>query len=75
MTAPAPALALHGISLRLGDGDTAVTALDRARAREVVELLARETRAEGTATVMVTHDPAILDAADRVHEMSDGRLT
>jgi len=55
--------------------DEPTSALDRARAREVVELLARETRAEGTATVMATHDPAILDAADRVHEMSDGHLT
>ena len=55
--------------------DEPTSALDRARAREVVELLARETRAEGTATVMVTHDPAILDAADRVHELTDGQLT
>ena len=55
--------------------DEPTSALDRQRAREVVELLARETHTERTATVMVTHDPAILDVADRVHEMSDGRLT
>ncbi|GAA2478640.1 ABC transporter ATP-binding protein [Streptomyces thermolineatus] len=55
--------------------DEPTSALDRARAAEAVRLLAEQTHAQSTATVMVTHDTATLDAADRVHEMMDGRLT
>ena len=55
--------------------DEPTSALDRARARAIVDLLAEQTRAQGTATVMVTHDTEILDAADRVLTLRDGRLT
>ncbi|MFR0358190.1 ABC transporter ATP-binding protein [Streptomyces sediminimaris] len=55
--------------------DEPTSALDRARARDVVNLLAEQTRARTTATVMVTHDTEILDAADRVLSLRDGRLT
>lgn len=55
--------------------DEPTAALDRARSAEVVELLARETRAAAVATVMVTHDHDILDRCDRVLHMADGRLT
>ncbi|MEU2053876.1 ABC transporter ATP-binding protein [Streptomyces bungoensis] len=55
--------------------DEPTSALDRARARDIVELLAQQTRAHRTATVMVTHDTEILDAADHVLVMRDGRLT
>lgn len=55
--------------------DEPTSALDRARARAIVDLLAQQTRAQGTATVMVTHDTEILDAADRVLTLRDGRLT
>ncbi|GLW59590.1 ABC transporter ATP-binding protein [Kitasatospora phosalacinea] len=55
--------------------DEPTSALDRARAREVVDLLAEQTRAHRTATVMVTHDHEILDAADRVLTLRDGRLS
>lgn len=54
--------------------DEPTSALDRVRAAEAVRLLAEQTREHGTGTVMVTHDTAILDAADRVHEMRDGCL-
>lgn len=54
--------------------DEPTSALDRARAREIVDLLATQTRAHHTATVMVTHDHEILDAADRVLTLRDGRL-
>ncbi|PVU84038.1 ABC transporter ATP-binding protein [Cellulomonas sp. WB94] len=60
-------------SLLLVDEPTA--ALDRARSQEVVELLARETRRSGVATVMVTHDHDVLHHCDRVLEMVDGRLS
>ncbi|KDN81782.1 ABC transporter ATP-binding protein [Kitasatospora cheerisanensis] len=55
--------------------DEPTSALDRARARDIVDLLAAQTRAHRTATVMVTHDHEILDAADRVLTMRDGRLS
>ncbi|MFD8254205.1 ATP-binding cassette domain-containing protein [Streptomyces werraensis] len=55
--------------------DEPTSALDRMRSAEAVRLIAEQTRRHGTATVMVTHDTAIMDAADRVHEMVDGRLS
>ncbi|WP_255945967.1 ABC transporter ATP-binding protein [Streptomyces odontomachi] len=55
--------------------DEPTSALDRARARDIVGLLAQQTRAHRTATVMVTHDHEILDTADRVLTLRDGRLT
>ncbi|MFI0901582.1 ABC transporter ATP-binding protein [Streptomyces sp. NPDC020983] len=55
--------------------DEPTSALDRARARDIVDLLAQQTRAHHTATVMVTHDHEILDAADRVLTLRDGRLS
>ncbi|MBO3743877.1 ABC transporter ATP-binding protein [Actinoplanes flavus] len=64
---------MGGPSLLLADEPTA--ALDRARSHEVVELLARETRRAGVATVMVTHDTDVLRHCDRVVEMVDGKLS
>ncbi|MCK1823589.1 ABC transporter ATP-binding protein [Streptomyces sp. XM83C] len=55
--------------------DEPTSALDRARARDIVDLLAAQTRAHRTATVMVTHDHEILNAADRVLNLRDGRLS
>ncbi|MFF4906203.1 ABC transporter ATP-binding protein [Streptomyces sp. NPDC001260] len=55
--------------------DEPTSALDRARARDIVALLAEQTRLHHTATVMVTHDHEILDAADRVLTLRDGRLS
>jgi len=63
---------MTGPSLLLVDEPTA--ALDRQRSREIVELLARETREHGVATIMVTHDHDVLSHCDTVHEMVDGRL-
>jgi NADH:ubiquinone oxidoreductase subunit F (NADH-binding) len=39
-----------------------------------VQLLRDLGQARGTTTVMVTHDPRILDLADRVVELQDGAL-
>ncbi|MGX6396506.1 ABC transporter ATP-binding protein [Rothia kristinae] len=55
--------------------DEPTSALDAARSREVVQLLAQITREFDVATLMVTHETELLDAADRVVTMSDGRLT
>ena len=55
--------------------DEPTAALDRQRSRDVADLLARETRQHGVATVMVTHDHDILEACDAVYAMADGRLS
>ena len=67
----ARALAAHP-RLLLADEPTA--ALDSRTGREVVELLQRLARDQGCAVLMVTHDPRILDIADRLVRMEDGRL-
>ncbi len=54
--------------------DEPTSMLDRNRGRQIVELLARECHEHSVATLMVTHDHSILDLADRVLEISDGRL-
>jgi putative ABC transport system ATP-binding protein len=59
-------------SLLLADEPTA--ALDSRSGREVVELLQRLARDQRCAVLMVTHDPRILDVADRIVQMEDGRL-
>ncbi|MFM7312042.1 MAG: DevA family ABC transporter ATP-binding protein [Cyanobium sp.] len=58
--------------LLLADEPTA--ALDSRTGREVVDLLQGLARRQGCAVLMVTHDPRILDIADRVVRMEDGHL-
>ncbi|OLT12034.1 ABC transporter ATP-binding protein [Actinomadura sp. CNU-125] len=55
--------------------DEPTSALDHHRGEQVVNLLADLTHDHGLATVMVTHDRDQLATADRVHTMTDGRLT
>ncbi|MEB3198980.1 MAG: DevA family ABC transporter ATP-binding protein [Synechococcaceae cyanobacterium] len=62
-----------GPRLLLADEPTA--ALDSRTGREVVELLQRLAREQGCGVLMVTHDPRILDLADRLVRMEDGRLS
>ncbi|WP_353211924.1 ATP-binding cassette domain-containing protein [Rhodovarius sp.] len=59
--------------LILADEPTA--ALDRASGQEVVHLLRDLARRQGTPILLVTHDPRILDIADRIVAMEDGRIT
>ncbi|MGI9341230.1 MAG: ABC transporter ATP-binding protein [Gammaproteobacteria bacterium] len=54
--------------------DEPTSMLDRHRGRQIVELLKRECHEHNVATLMVTHDHDILDLADRVVEISDGRI-
>jgi putative ABC transport system ATP-binding protein len=49
--------------------------LDERSGRLVIELLARQARASGTAVVLITHDAAAAAAAARRYAMADGRLT
>jgi putative ABC transport system ATP-binding protein len=59
-------------ALVLADEPTAN--LDSATGREIVELMRRLNRERRTTFVFSTHDPRIMAAADRVLEISDGRL-
>ncbi|HAJ59529.1 MAG TPA: ABC transporter, partial [Cyanobacteria bacterium UBA8543] len=58
--------------LILADEPTA--ALDSRTGREVVELMQRLAQQQGCAIMLVTHDNRILDIADRILHMEDGRL-
>ena len=61
-------------SPRLLLADEPTAALDSRTGREVVELLRRLAREQSCAVLMVTHDPRIVDVADRLLQMEDGRL-
>lgn len=54
--------------------DEPTAALDPGRAREVMELIATETRQRAIATVVVVHDPDLTDLADRRLELRGGVL-
>jgi putative ABC transport system ATP-binding protein len=54
--------------------DEPTAALDRASGHEVVELLRDLAKSRGVAILLVTHDPRILDLADRIIAMEDGRI-
>jgi putative ABC transport system ATP-binding protein len=58
--------------LVLADEPTA--ALDKKSGRDVVELMQRLAKEQGCTILMVTHDNRILDIADRIVHMEDGRL-
>lgn len=49
--------------------------LDADTGRGVIELILELQRREGTTAVLVTHDPAVAEVADRVLRMESGRLT
>lgn len=59
--------------LVLADEPTA--ALDKKSGRDVVEIMQRLAKQQGSAIVLVTHDNRILDIADRTLHMEDGHLT
>ena len=61
-----------GPKLILADEPTA--ALDSHSGRDVVNLLQELARSRGCPILMVTHDPRILDVADRIINMEDGRV-
>jgi putative ABC transport system ATP-binding protein len=55
--------------------DEPTSMLDRNRGQAIVELLAGRCREHNVATLMVTHDQGMLDTADSVMHIVDGRLT
>ncbi len=54
--------------------DEPTSALDSVTGREIVSLLKRLAVNQHCSVLMVTHDPRILDVADRLIKMEDGRL-
>ena len=63
---------VHKPKLILADEPTA--ALDEKSGREVVTLFQELARDEGCTIIIVTHDNRILDVADRIVNMVDGRI-
>lgn len=62
-----------GPRVLLADEPTA--ALDKKSGREVVELMHNLAKTSGCAILLVTHDNRILDIADRIIHMEDGRVS
>jgi putative ABC transport system ATP-binding protein len=62
----------HGPRLVLADEPTA--ALDGKAGREVVGLFQELAHSQGCTVLMVTHDNRVLDIADRIVNMVDGRI-
>ncbi|CAM5549832.1 ABC transporter ATP-binding protein [Frigidibacter albus] len=54
--------------------DEPTAALDKDSAADVVDLLKRLGAERGTTTLLVTHDNRILDRADRILTLEDGRI-
>jgi putative ABC transport system ATP-binding protein len=67
----ARALAAHP-PLIMADEPTA--ALDSKSGHDVIALLARLAKEEGATVLMVTHDPRIVDVADRIVDLEDGMI-
>ena len=54
--------------------DEPTSALDSVTGREIVSLLKRLAIEQNCSVLMVTHDPRILDVADRLLKMEDGKI-
>ncbi|MGP9788761.1 ATP-binding cassette domain-containing protein [Roseinatronobacter sp. NSM] len=54
--------------------DEPTAALDKDSAADVVDLLKRLGTQRGTTTLLVTHDPRILDRADSILTLEDGKI-
>ncbi|WP_440695338.1 ABC transporter ATP-binding protein [Clavibacter nebraskensis] len=63
---------VHGPSVLLVDEPT--SALDQERGAEIMDLVARLTHEQGTATLLVTHDLVHRAALDRLVTVVDGRI-
>jgi putative ABC transport system ATP-binding protein len=64
---------VHDPKLIMADEPTA--ALDKKTGRDVVELMQKLARQDGCSILLVTHDNRILDIADRIISLEDGRLS
>lgn len=55
--------------------DEPTAALDKKSGRDVVEIMQKLAKQQGSTILLVTHDNRILDIADRIIDMEDGRLS
>jgi len=55
--------------------DEPTASLDKKSGRDVVDLLRGLSREQGVTVLLVTHDSRILDVADRIIHLEDGRLS
>lgn len=55
--------------------DEPTASLDKQLGRDVIELVQNLARREGVTVLLVTHDDRILDVADRILHLEDGRLS
>lgn len=55
--------------------DEPTSSLDKKTGRDVVDIIQRLAKEEGCSVLLVTHDNRILDIADRIVHMEDGKLT
>ena len=55
--------------------DEPTASLDKRPGREVVDLMQALAKEQGTTILLVTHDNRILDVADRILHLEDGRLS
>ena len=55
--------------------DEPTAALDSKSGRNIVQLMQELAREQGCTILIVTHDNRILDVADRIIELEDGRIT
>ncbi len=60
---------------RSGLADEPTASLDKQSGRDVVELMQRLAREQDVTVLLVTHDARILDIADRIISLEDGRVT
>lgn len=63
----------HDPVVILADEPTA--ALDTTRAFEVIKLLAKQTKEQKKATILVTHDERLIEFCDKVYVIIDGVMT
>jgi putative ABC transport system ATP-binding protein len=55
--------------------DEPTASLDKQSGREVIDIMQNLARAHGTTIMLVTHDNRILDVADRIVHLEDGKLS
>ncbi len=55
--------------------DEPTSMLDQQRGKAIVSLLSAQSKQHGVATLMVTHDQTMLETADTVMHIRDGKLT
>ena len=66
--------ALDSTVALINKGSEPTAALDSKSGRDVVNLMQKLAKEQNCAIVMVTHDNRVLDVADRIVYMEDGRL-